>query len=132
MVKLSDWRKWWEDDGFKMVLLKEVEKENELWTLFSINLPYSAQDYGRHMGALCVIDKKTKEIARAPDGAPRARTSHTLNPVPCTIFDPSFRGEWELDPTVERRGLSNVSATALFLLGYEAPEGYDPALIRPR
>ncbi|MCK5799039.1 MAG: 2,3-bisphosphoglycerate-independent phosphoglycerate mutase, partial [Deltaproteobacteria bacterium] len=75
-------------------------------------------------------DKKNNDFAQSPEGSRRAKTSHTLNPVPLTIFDPSFRGEYELTPDLVRRGLSNVAATVFFLMGYEAPAGYDPSLVR--
>jgi len=72
-------------------------------------------------------DKKTGEVLRNADGRPRARTSHTLNPVPFYVWAPgrSLRP----DPAVERPGLANVAATALHLMGYRAPEGYWPSLI---
>jgi len=63
------------------------------------------------------------------EGRKRVRTAHSLNPVPFAIFDPGFRGEYEM-AKLERRGLSNVAATLLNLLGYEKPEDYDPSLIR--
>ena len=60
-------------------------------------------------------------------GAPRTRTSHTLNPVPCHVFAPGqdlrMRGD------LGSRGLANLAATLLHLLGYEAPEGYHPTLL---
>ena len=31
------------------------------------------------------VDKKTKRVLRHPDGRPRAKTSHTLNPVPLHV-----------------------------------------------
>jgi 2,3-bisphosphoglycerate-independent phosphoglycerate mutase len=68
------------------------------------------------------IDRKT--------GQPEPKTSHTLNPVPFTIFDPASAGEYEIDPEVTVRGLSNVAATVLNLMGYVAPEGWDASLIR--
>ena len=75
-------------------------------------------------------EKKTGEVKRKADGRPNAKTSHTLAPVPLTIYDPSFAGEYELDDSLESRGLSNIAATILNLLGYQAPEGYDPSLIK--
>jgi 2,3-bisphosphoglycerate-independent phosphoglycerate mutase len=68
------------------------------------------------------IDRKT--------GRPEPKTSHTLNPVPFTIFDPGFGGEYEIDPEVNGRGLSNVAATVMNLMGYVAPDGWDASLIR--
>jgi 2,3-bisphosphoglycerate-independent phosphoglycerate mutase len=60
-------------------------------------------------------------------GQPRVRTSHTLNPVPCSIYVPGRRVELRRD--LERPGLANVAATLLQLLGYAAPDGYEPSLL---
>ncbi|MFH1131179.1 MAG: 2,3-bisphosphoglycerate-independent phosphoglycerate mutase [Pseudomonadota bacterium] len=79
---------------------------------------------------MCEIDKKTGAIVIGEDGVPRTRTAHTLNPVPFSIVDPSFGGEYELDPSVHAPQLDNVAATALWLMGYKAPEGFSPPLIR--
>jgi 2,3-bisphosphoglycerate-independent phosphoglycerate mutase len=75
-------------------------------------------------------DKKG-EFKLDAKGVPLPKTAHTLNPVPLFIFDPGFGGEYEL-ADLPRRGLSNVAATLLGLMGYEPPEGYDPSLIRFR
>lgn len=56
------------------------------------------------------------------------KTAHTLNPVPFAIFDPCYGNEYRL-ASLEKRGLSNVAATLLNLLGYAKPEEYDPSLI---
>lgn len=76
-------------------------------------------------------DKKKKQFKRDASGGLAAKTAHTLNPVPFTIVDPGFAGEYELDPTLERPGLSNIAATALSLMGYEPPAAWDRPLIRP-
>jgi 2,3-bisphosphoglycerate-independent phosphoglycerate mutase len=65
------------------------------------------------------IDKK---------GAKSIKTAHTLNPVPFIIYDPLFQGEYRM-ADLKEKGLSNVAATLLNLLGYEKPYGYDPSLI---
>jgi 2,3-bisphosphoglycerate-independent phosphoglycerate mutase len=78
------------------------------------------------------INAKKGEFKRNADGSYQPKTAHTLNPVPFTIVDPSFKGEYELDAGVKNPGLSNVAATALNLMGYEPPEGFDPSLIRLR
>ena len=56
------------------------------------------------------------------------KTSHTLNPVPFIIVDPGYQNEYTL-AKLEKRGLSNVAATLLNLLGFEKPDNYDPSLI---
>jgi 2,3-bisphosphoglycerate-independent phosphoglycerate mutase len=57
------------------------------------------------------------------------KTAHTLNPVPLIVYDPGFQGEYVLRKDVEGAGLSNIAGTALRLLGFEPPEGYDRSLI---
>lgn len=65
------------------------------------------------------IDKK---------GAKSVKTAHSLNPVPFVIYDPLYRGEYRM-ADIREKGLSNIAATLLNLLGYEKPEDYDPSLI---
>lgn len=62
------------------------------------------------------------------NGKRSAKTAHTLNPVPFIIVDPIHQGEYSM-ADLPHRGLSNVAATLLNLLGFQAPEGYDPSLI---
>ncbi|HJL03523.1 MAG TPA: 2,3-bisphosphoglycerate-independent phosphoglycerate mutase [Polyangiaceae bacterium LLY-WYZ-15_(1-7)] len=72
-------------------------------------------------------DKKTGAWAKKADGSFKARTSHTLNPVPCHIWAP---GRELALADVEAPGLANVAATTLQLLGFAAPEGYAPSLLK--
>ncbi len=66
------------------------------------------------------IDKETsKKIIK---------TSHSLNPVPFAIHDPSYHGEYRM-ADIKEPGLSNVASTLLNLLGYKKVEDYDPSLI---
>ena len=67
------------------------------------------------------IDKAT--------GAPKRKTSHSLNPVPAILYDPDFAGEYEKD-LVTGLGISSIPATVIDLLGYVPPADYDPAIIR--
>ena len=55
--------------------------------------------------------------------------AHTLNPVPCIIKDYTTVNTFSL-ADLETPGLANVAATLCNLLGYEAPELYDPSLVR--
>jgi 2,3-bisphosphoglycerate-independent phosphoglycerate mutase len=78
-------------------------------------------------------DKKTGEVSRKADGSPRAKTSHSLNPVPCIIYDPECKdeyphkaGEGDLN---EGLGISSIAATCIRLLGYIPPADYDKAII---
>jgi len=65
------------------------------------------------------IDKK---------GAKSVKTAHSLNPVPFIIYDPGYQNEYRM-ADLKGKGLSNIAATLLNLLGYEKPEDYDPSLI---
>lgn len=62
------------------------------------------------------------------DGVKVPKTSHTLSPVPFAIVDPSYAGEYQLSPPSDA-GLTHVAATTLNLLGFEAPDDYQPSLL---
>ena len=65
------------------------------------------------------------------DGVRSPKTSHTLSPVPFAIYDPNYAGEYVLDPPTGA-GLTHIAATTLNLLGFAAPQDYQPSLIRFR
>ncbi|MDR0389146.1 MAG: 2,3-bisphosphoglycerate-independent phosphoglycerate mutase [Spirochaetaceae bacterium] len=77
---------------------------------------------------------KNGEVLRKEDGSPRAKTSHSLNPVPCIIYDPEYKGEYKnapLDASLnEGLGISSIAATCIALLGYMPPEDYDKAVLK--
>jgi 2,3-bisphosphoglycerate-independent phosphoglycerate mutase len=76
-------------------------------------------------------EKKTGAVSRKPDGTPKVKTSHSLNPVPCVIYDPEYKGEY--DPAlVAGLGISSLAASCAQLLGFVPPEGYDPSVLRFR
>lgn len=57
--------------------------------------------------------------------------SHSINPVPFVVFDPSFRrGDYELDPAVSKPTLGNIAPTLFNLAGYVSPTHMDRTLIR--
>ena len=64
------------------------------------------------------------------NGRPKAKTSHTLNPVPFIVYDPAHAGRYTLRQDIARPGLAHIAATALDLMGYLAPQGYEPSLIQ--
>ncbi len=62
------------------------------------------------------------------NGAPCRKTSHSLNPVPCIIYDPESKNEYRHELR-DGLGISSLAATCIELLGYEAPEGYDSSVL---
>ncbi|MBI2424782.1 MAG: 2,3-bisphosphoglycerate-independent phosphoglycerate mutase [Candidatus Hydrogenedentes bacterium] len=64
------------------------------------------------------------------NGVREPHVAHTLNPVPFMIKDYSGANAWKIRQ-LGTPGLSNVAATLINLLGFEAPEDYDRALIEP-
>ena len=75
------------------------------------------------------IDKKTKAPKANKDGTFKAKTSHTLNPVPCIIYDNFTSDGYKVKLGREDFGLSAVAATTVNMLGYEAPEIWDESMI---
>lgn len=73
-------------------------------------------------------DKKSGKVKIKENGQPKAKTSHSLNPVPCIIVDPENKGEYKAQ-LKEGLGISSLAATSLELLGYEAPSDYDPSVL---
>ena len=63
------------------------------------------------------------------DGSYKAKTSHTLNPVPFIIYDNFYGDKYQVKADEGAFGLSNVAATAVNFLGYKAPEMWDESII---
>jgi 2,3-bisphosphoglycerate-independent phosphoglycerate mutase len=78
-------------------------------------------------------DKKTGAVSLKADGTPKAKTSHSLNPVPCIIYDPRYAGEYENDAEGslnEGLGISSVAAACIHLLGLLPPDDYDKSILK--
>jgi len=79
-------------------------------------------------------DKKTGDVSRKEDGTPITKTSHSLNPVPCIIYDPECKGEYTKDPKDsclnEGLGISSIAATCIQLLGFLPPDDYDKSVLK--
>ena len=73
---------------------------------------------------------KAGAVAYHEDKTPKPKTSHTLFPVPLTLFDPHGQAHGTLDLSSQSAGLANVPATILDLLGFAAPEDFMPSLIK--
>ncbi len=76
------------------------------------------------------LDKKTGAPKTNKDGSFKAKTSHTLNPVPCYIYDNYSADKYEVKADEGKFGLSNVAATMVNLLGYDAPAAWDESIIK--
>lgn len=73
-------------------------------------------------------DKKTGAVSLKKDGSAKAKTSHSLNPVPGIIYDPAYKGEYKKELN-EGLGISSIAATCIDLLGFKAPADYDKSII---
>ncbi len=77
------------------------------------------------------LDKKTKQPLLNPDGSFKAKTAHTLNPVPLILYDNVSGGRFGLRPMASA-GLANIAATVANLLGLEKHEKWDESLLEIR
>lgn len=103
-------------------LLEAVEKSG--------GIAFITADHG-NLDEMFEVDAKTGEFQRdKTTGKLKSKTAHTLNPVPVIIYDPEFKGEYEIDSDVKTPGLGNVAATLLNLMGFDAPEGYLPSILK--
>ena len=75
------------------------------------------------------MDKKTGQPKLDKNGKMKAKTSHTLNPVPCIFYDNTEAKNHYTVKVNGKFGLSNVAATTVNLLGYEAPGMWDESII---
>ena len=75
------------------------------------------------------VDKETGRPKVGKDGLPKMKTSHTLNPVPCYIYDASGTANLRLAETAESLGISSLAATVIKCLGFEPPTDYDPSIV---
>ncbi len=77
---------------------------------------------------MCEVDKKGN-LKLDKNGKPKAKTSHTLNRVPCIFYDNFYSDNYTVKADNGQFGLSNVAATMVNLMGYEAPEMWDESII---
>ena len=76
------------------------------------------------------MDKKTKLPKADKNGNFKAKTSHTLNPVPCIIYDNTdAKNFYSVKADNGTFGLSNVAATMVNLMGYKAPDMWNESII---
>jgi len=77
------------------------------------------------------IDKKTGEPKRSKSGEAKAKTSHTLNPVPCIFYDNFYADKYTVKES-DSFGLANLAATTVNLLGYDAPDMWCESMIEKK
>ncbi len=75
------------------------------------------------------MDKKSGMPKADKSGNYKSKTSHTLNPVPCIIYDNTDAKNHYTVKKDGAFGLSNVAATTVNLLGYKAPEMWDASIL---
>ena len=100
-------------------IIKELKKVN--------GVLICSADHG-NSDDMIQINKKTNSLMYDEDGNPFLKTSHSLNPVPVYIYDPSNQNKLKLSK-VNNPGVSNLAATCITMLGYKAPEEYTKSLI---
>ncbi|MBR0565036.1 2,3-bisphosphoglycerate-independent phosphoglycerate mutase [Azoarcus sp. L1K30] len=74
------------------------------------------------------LDKKTRQPALNTDGSFKAKTAHTLNPVPLILYDNVSGGRLGLQQGATA-GLSNIAATVANLLGLEKHDKWDDSVL---
>jgi 2,3-bisphosphoglycerate-independent phosphoglycerate mutase len=77
------------------------------------------------------LDKKTKLPAQNTDGSFKAKTAHTLNPVPLILYNNTSGARLGLKQ-VPGAGLSNIAATIANLLGRGKHAKWDESLLEIR
>lgn len=71
---------------------------------------------------------KDGSVKRDENGVIMRKTSHSLNPVPCIVYDPESKGEYSRELR-GGLGISSLAATCMNLLGFQAPSDYDPSVL---
>ena len=87
--------------------------------------------YTLDANGIVVITADHGNVEEKLDKKGKKKTSHTLNPVPFFILDSDYQGEYHIDTTnIPEPGISNVIATVMNLMGYEAPEFYEKSFLK--
>ena len=93
------------------------------------------------MGGVILVSADHGNAEQCLDKKGKPMTSHTLNPVPCFIVDAHYNNDYRFNfapaghgPGEElldqNPGIANITATIMNLLGYQAPEFYEPSLLK--
>lgn len=89
--------------------------------------------------ALIIADHGNAEEMKVAtvDGGLEPSTKHSINPVPCILFDPAYDGSYRLrqtaatDDVQTTPGLSHLAATLFEVMGEQVPEDINPSLVEP-
>lgn len=81
-----------------------------------------------HGNADEMFEIKKGKVSVNKDGTPKAKTSHTLNPVPCFFYDNTDNASsYKIKDGAF--GLSNIAASVAFLMGIDKPATWDESII---
>ncbi|MBQ8164859.1 MAG: 2,3-bisphosphoglycerate-independent phosphoglycerate mutase [Clostridia bacterium] len=89
-----------------------------------------------HGNADEMFEIKKGAVALNKNGTPKAKTSHTLNPVPCYFYDNTEnKSKYSVKDGLTEDGkpvfgLSNIAASVAHLLNLEAPENWDESIVK--
>ncbi|MDR0966614.1 MAG: 2,3-bisphosphoglycerate-independent phosphoglycerate mutase [Myxococcales bacterium] len=81
-----------------------------------------------HGNADDMYEREKSGAVSEENGVKKMKTAHSLNPVPCVIYDPESKGEYSAEMR-SGLGISSIAATVLELLGFTPPEDYDPSVL---
>ncbi len=76
-----------------------------------------------------------EEMLVATKSGHEPSTKHSINPVPCILFDADYDGSWQLrqpddsDAPLAAPGLSHLAATLFEMMGQPVPGDLNPSLI---
>lgn len=88
-----------------------------------------------HGNADEMYETKKGKVLVNEDGKPKAKTAHTLNPVPCIFYDNTDnKNKYKVKNGIDENGkikfgLSNIASTCTFLLGLEKHETWNESII---
>ena len=82
-----------------------------------------------HGNADDMYEHKKDGSIPSENGVKKVKTAHSLNPVPCIVYDPEFKGDYSKELKAGL-GISSIAATCINLLGYEAPADYDSSVLQ--
>ncbi|HNZ66292.1 MAG: 2,3-bisphosphoglycerate-independent phosphoglycerate mutase [Planctomycetes bacterium] len=91
-------------------------------------LPTIVEEVKKQEG-IVIITADHGNVEEKIDKKGKPKTSHTLNPVPFFILDFQYNNEYKINSDIQNPGIANIASTFINLLGYQAPEIYQPSLI---